>query len=481
MAYKHLPAKCLLGLGLIIGFSVQSAAPIYAQDNNPPSRQALSLAAGYKAMFTCSAVFNGGKALDDIAVDELKHIYPGYEPLLDDVGEAVIDRKAKTVAVNFAADMPPRLSAWRPHLGCSALPQGADDDVIKELPRISLKTQRPDMSEVMWPMGDKLPEDGGLSGEASEALSAAIDGAFSGEFMGRTSAVLIMKDGEILGERYKHGHTKFTSQRTWSVAKSIAASILGAAAEDDLIDVKDKTKLAAWSRRGDPRQAITVENLLHMNSGLHTPIAGNRTDQVYFGGGLVGHNATRNPLEAPPGKRWNYANNDTMLAMRVLRERIGHDKRFWEYPFKNLLHKIGMYHTFPEMDWNGDFVLSSQVWTTARDLARLGQLYLNDGVWDGEQILPEGWADYVAAPASDQPDNYERNPEAPSRGYGAQFWLYKNYPGVPNDTYAALGNRGQFVIIVPSRNVVIVRRGYDYRANYFDGPKFTASVLAALE
>jgi len=103
MAYKHLPAKCLLGLGLIIGFSVQSAAPIYAQDNNPPSRQALSLAAGYKAMFTCSAVFNGGKALDDIAVDELKHIYPGYEPLLDDVGEAVIDRKAKTVAVNLWA------------------------------------------------------------------------------------------------------------------------------------------------------------------------------------------------------------------------------------------------------------------------------------------------------------------------------------------------------------------------------------------
>ena len=95
--------------------------------------------------------------------------------------------------------------------------------------------------------------------------------------------------------------------------------------------------------------------------------------------------------------------------------------------------------------------------------------------------MPENWADYVAEPASDQPDNYERNPEAPGRGYGAQFWLYKNYPGVPNDTYAALGNRGQFIIIIPSRDIVIVRRGYDYRANYFDGPKFTAAVLAALD
>ena len=213
----------------------------------------------------------------------------------------------------------------------------------------------------------------------------------------------------------------------------------------------------------------------------HTPIAGNRTDQIYLGGGLVSHHATRNPLEAPPGERWNYSNNDTMLAMRTLREKIGYDKRYWEYPFKNLLHKIGMNHTSLEMDWNGDFIMSSQVWTTARDLARLGLLYLNDGVWEGEQILPDDWSDYVVSLATDQPDGYERDPEAPGRAYGAQFWLYKNYAGVPNDTYAALGNRGQFVIIVPSRNIVIVRRGYDYRGNYFDGPKFTADILSALD
>ena len=135
-----------------------------------------------------------------------------------------------------------------------------------------------------------------------------------------------------------------------------------------------------------------------------------------------------------------------------------------------------------DRDWDGDFILSSQVWTTARDLARLGQLYLNDGVWDGQRILPEGWADYVAAPAGAQPPNrLGENADKPGRGYGAQFWRYENYPGVPNDTYAALGNRGQFVIIVPSRQAVIVRRGYDWRGNYFDGPAFAAEVLAALE
>ncbi|MEP6342846.1 MAG: serine hydrolase [Maricaulaceae bacterium] len=462
------------------GFGV-SPIMASAQDNNPPSRQELSLVAGYKSMFTCSATFNGGKAQADILVDELKHIYSAYEPLLDDVGEADIDRKKKTVSVSFAADMPPRISAWREHLGCTALPQGADESFIKKLPRIALSGDAAEARAKPWPIGDALPDTGELLSQPSAALDPVVDAAFGGEYMGRTSAVVIVKDGQLIAEHYKHGHTKYTPQRTWSVAKSIAASVIGVAVKDKLIKLDEKTGLAAWSRRGDPRQSITLENLLHMNSGLHTPIAGNRTDQIYLGGGLVSHHATRNPLEAPPGKRWNYSNNDTMLAMRTLREHMGHDKRYWEYPFKKLLHKIGMHHTYLEMDWNGDYVMSSQVWTTGRDLARLGLLYLNDGEWDGKKILPENWSDYVSTLATDQPNGYENNPEAPGRAYGAQFWLYKNYEGVPNDTYAALGNRGQFVIIVPSRNIVIVRRGYDYRGNYFDGPKFTADVLAALQ
>ena len=447
-----------------------------AQDNNPPSRQDLSLVAGYKAMFTCSAIFNGGKAESDIVVDELKHIYAAYEPLLDDVGEAEIDREKKLVSVSFSADMPPRLSAWRDHLGCTALPQGADETAVKHLPRISLKNEGAEVRHKPWPMGDAL-----ASSKQDAALDPVVKAAFDGDYKGRTSAVIVLKDGDIMAERYKPGHTKYTPQRTWSVAKSIAASVIGVAVKDELVDLDEETGLTAWSQKGDPRQAITLENLLHMSSGLHTPIAGNRTDQIYLGGGLVSHYTTRNPLEAPPGGRWNYSNNDTMLAMRTLREQMSHDERYWEYPFKKLLHKIGMYNTFLEMDWSGDYVMSSQVWTTARDLARLGQLYLNGGAWDGEQILPEDWPAYVTTLASDQPDGYENNPEAPGRAYGAQFWLYKNYEGVPNDTYAALGNRGQFVIIIPSRNIIIVRRGYDYSGNYFNGPKFTKDVLAAIE
>ncbi len=454
-----------------------------------PSLQDKALAAGYKAMFSCSATFNGKKTGADIATDELSNIYADFTPAMTAIEDAEIDAVSKIVSVRFAQNLPPRYAVWREHLGCTALPQGAGQSAAKHLPRVKLKSKARDMSSVPWPMGNLQPNEPLPETIDNTALSAALAKAFDGEFGGSTTSVLVMQNGRIVNERYREGWDIHTSQRTWSVAKSIGASLIGAAVADNIIEISDKAGLKAWSRPGDPRAKITIENLLHMGSGLHSDPepgkGGNRTDQVYFGGGLMAQQATRNPLEASPGTRWKYANNDTMLAVRALREAMGNDRKFHAYPFKSLLHPIGMFDTVPEMDWGGDFILSSQVWTTARDLARLGQLHLDDGVWkyDGKpkRILPEGWADYIASPAPAQPANRQGEAASkPGRGYGAQFWRYENYPGVPNDTYAALGNRGQFLIIVPSRNTVIVRRGYDWRGNYFDGPKFAADVLASL-
>lgn len=475
-------------ISLPVALTLLFGATASAQDS-VPNLQDVALAAGYKAMFTCSALFNADKTVEQIAADELTNIYPDFGPGMAETGEAVIDAARKTVSVNFADNMPPRISAWREHLGCTALPQGADMSFLPKLPQVKLKVPKTVQAQTAWPMGDRLPNTPLPKGVDKPALDAVLDQAFAGEFKGNTTATLVLQNGRIIGERYREGWDMHTSQRTWSVAKSVGASIIGASVEDGIIDVEDKAGLEAWSRPGDPRGEITIEHLLHMASGLHSDPepgkTGNRTDPVYFGGGLMAQESTRNPLEAPPGERWKYANNDTMLAMRALREAMDNDRKYFAYPFKSLLHPIGMYHTVPEMDWGGDFILSSQVWTTARDLGRLGQLYLDDGVWayDGKakRILPEGWASYVAAPAPAQPTNRLGEQAAePGRGYGAQFWRYENYPGVPNDTYAALGNRGQFLIIVPSRNTVIIRRGYDWRENYFDGPAFAAAVLETL-
>ena len=133
-----------------------------------------------------------------------------------------------------------------------------------------------------------------------------------------------------------------------------------------------------------------------------------------------------------------------------------------------------MHHTVAETDWQGDYILSSQVWSTARDLATLGRLMLNDGVTQsGERVLPEGWVEYVTTPSGPQPDG--------PLGYGAGWWLLNKSEGIPPDTYAALGNRGQILVIVPSRDIVIVRRGEDPAGKRFDFVSFTRDVLAALE
>jgi CubicO group peptidase (beta-lactamase class C family) len=288
--------------------------------------------------------------------------------------------------------------------------------------------------------------------------------------------VLVVADGKIVLEQYRPGWGPHTPQRTWSAAKSMAAAVVGAAVQDRLLDVKAPAPIPEWRTPGDPRAAITLENLLHMSSGLYAEAAGNRTDMVYFGGTSVTERATELPLEAPPGRRWNYANNDTLLAVRALRARLNDDRRYHAYPFTELFWKIGMTRTTPETDWQGNFILSSQVWSTARDFARFGLLHLNDGVWNGERVLPPGWVRYVTTPAPAQPGGSRP-------GYGAQWWLYGPQQGLPAGTYAAQGNRGQFIVVVPSRKVVIVRRGFDAvgEPGGFAIPQFSADVLAALE
>ncbi|MEO1242522.1 MAG: serine hydrolase [Pseudomonadota bacterium] len=453
-------------LSLVLLFA---ATDISAQEADPSN---LSLVAGYKAAFTCSAHFNAGRSVQQIAGDELNRILPTFSEAMPSMPDAVIDEDNKRVSVRYSDDFPPRIAQWRPHLGCVQLPTGAPEEMADEVPVAKVKMTR----DMVRP----LPE--ALSGDAN--LGAVIEAAFDRATYGEgseTTATLVIKDGVIIAERYREGFDKDTPQRTWSVAKSIAGSIIGAAVEKGLIDVDEPAGLAAWSKPGDPRAEIKVSDLLHMSSGLDNGPAGNRTDDIYFGGGRVIDHAVTRRLIVEPGTRWYYANNDTMLAMRALHERMDDDEDFLSFPFEALLHKIGMRNTFLETDWNGDFILSSQVWTTARDMARLGLLYLNDGVWEGKRILPEGWAAYVATPAAAQPG--PRANGDPGPGYGAQWWLYGESFGLPNGSYAARGNRGQYLMVIPERNVLIVRRGFDSNqpgGGRFNLAAFSRDVLAAL-
>lgn len=439
-------------------------APASAQE---PTTYDRAIAAGYKAAFLCSGIFNAGRTEAQIEADELRGIYPDYAAIVPTL-EAEVNRAHAVVTVAFDDALPPRRAEWRKETGCTNMPIGAVAPPIASSYRVPPPGPlKPDPRP--WPMGDI-----GGTARAPAALAPVIAKAFDRATFGKgseTTGIVIVHDGNIVAERYRDGFGPMVSQRTWSVGKSIAGTLVGIAVERGLVDVDKPARIPEWGPSiPDPRQNITFDQLLRMASGLHSDTAGNRTDGIYFGGTAVTEEATGWPLDAVPGKRFRYANNDTLLAVRALRAEMG-DKAYATFPRTALFERIGMTRTVAETDWRGNYILSSQVWTTARDLARFGLLYANDGVWQGERILPAGWVDYATKPSGPQP--------AKGPGYGATFWLFGPDQGLPDDAYAAQGNRGQYVMILPSAKLVIVRRGEDGVGQGFDIAAFSKAVLDA--
>jgi CubicO group peptidase (beta-lactamase class C family) len=448
------------------------AGPATAQEDRADYRRAL--AAGYKASFLCSDLFNAGMTREVIEQDDLARTYPELEPLFDQL-EAEVDRANARVLVRYAENMPPRVAQWRRNLGCTQLPIGAPVEAANNLPRLDrLETNHRVSDTQAWPQGDARAT-ARARGDAA-ALNRAVAAAFDRRTYGQgseTTAVVVVQDGKIVAERYRPDFNMHTSQRTWSVAKSLAGTVVGAAVQDGLLTLDAPAPVPEWQRPGDPRAAITLSQLLRMNSGLNSDHPGNRTDTLYFGGMGVADTIAGLPLVAKPGTYFRYSNNDIVAATRALSHVLGDGERALAFPFERLLWRIGMTRTVPETDWHGHFILSSQVWTTARDLARLGLLHLDDGRWAGERVLPAGWTALVRSHAGAQP--------ARGLGYGATWWTFPADSGLPQDAIVAQGNRGQFLVVVPSRRIVIVRRGFDGgAAAQLDISAFTRDVLAAL-
>ena len=421
-----------------------------------PSPTVRAMAAGYKALTVCSALktaeaAGGARTLASVEANELVGIYPELDALVREMPVTIGERQ---VSVPWDDVMPPRIAIHAPGRGCAIQPVGWTG----QSPRMLLPGVRVNEPFIVaGPMG------------TAAGLNQAVDAAFAGRYGegANTTAVVILQGDRLVAESYAAGFGVDTPQRTWSVAKSLAGTIIGAAVYREEVDVDAPAAIADWNREGDPRAAITLDQLMRMASGLTSDTAGNRTDALYFGGTTVDEQASGWPLIAPPGARYRYANNDILLAVMAIAP--GFDR----HPPADLFRRLGMYDTWAETDWRGNYMLSSQVWSTARDLARFGRLYLNDGVVDGERILPEGWLAHVSRPSGPQPEG--------DFGYGATFWLMNRSDGVPADTIAAFGNRGQYVVIVPSRGIVIVRRGEDPAGNRFDIAAFSRDVLAALD
>ncbi|MES2441574.1 MAG: serine hydrolase [Pseudomonadota bacterium] len=460
------PRSGLIVAALLAFLPVAAAA----QPSPAPSLHDRAIAAGYKAAMLCSGIFNARAARtertrESIEANELKGIYPEYDALAGAMPAEIGDRK---VVVRYDPAMPGRVAVSATLGGCTTLPIGAPEATAATTTIIRARHSM----TMTWPRGDD-----DAPAQPLRALRPALDSAFGGAYGAgsNTTGVVIVRDGKLVAERYADGFGPLTPQRTWSVAKSIAGTIVGIAVRKGLVDPRAPAPVPEWQKPGDPRAAITLDNLLRMASGLHSDTAGNRSDAIYFGGTAVTEQTVTWPLEVPPGTRFRYANNDILLAIRALRSKVppnwhGDDALFAS---EMLFDELRMDRTFAERDWQGNYILSSQVWSTARDLARIGQFWLDDGVNYTTRILPEGWMKYMTTPSGPQP--------ATGPGYGATMWLFGPAQGLPEGSYAAQGNRGQFVMVIPSRRLVIVRRGEDPGAARFDIARFTADVLAALK
>jgi len=437
---------------------------------------------GQQAIFTCNGLFTSNRTLEQVFDQELAYL---RQPVGTAQGGAyTVDWNRKAVAIGpDGGAVPVMRAAFRKGIGCVIMAPDQTFADIEGLPVLDMPLPPGDPATIPWPDGD-LIEDKHLPATVNAvALQAASDWAFDRDSPEQvTISLIVTYNGEIIHERYAPGFDVTTRTRTWSTAKSIAVTLFGMLADDGKLALDEPLGFEwfprARSPETDPRHAITLRHVLNMSSGLYT--VDNSGLEYAIGSGLaywagassiIG--ARSRALIREPGTMWDYENYDTLLGVYAMKLAIGNDKAYREYPRRALLDRIGMRNTLVSVDRFGDFILSSQVYTNARDLARLGQLYLQNGMWNGERLLSEEWIDFVRTPA----------PATVGRGgqYGGQWWLVpEDRNDVPKDAYSTSGNRGQYTIVVPSHNVVIVRRGLDYGRQGFDRWGLTREVLKAI-
>jgi CubicO group peptidase (beta-lactamase class C family) len=300
-----------------------------------------------------------------------------------------------------------------------------------------------------WPSGAALPA----------AITATLDAVFTPDaeaHTGRTDVVLIVQGGRIVYERYGGGLGPDSTFPSWSKAKSITQALAGILVGDGRLDIQAPADVPEWRQApGDPRAAITTDQLLRMSSGLkfvEDYVPGHVSDviEMLYGSGKAdtAAYAAAQPLEHSPGAVMSYASGTTNIVARALTRALGTDAAGFEaFMRTRLFGPLGMTSPLPKFDAAGTFIGSSFCFCSARDFARFGLLYLRDGAWDGARLLPEGWVDYARTRTASKDD-----PAAP---YGAHWWLGVGGPG----SFSANGYDGQYTVVVPDLDLVLVRHG----------------------
>jgi hypothetical protein len=425
----------------------------------------LYMATGYGAKCLASGVFVAGREPAIVVEQDLDYSIIKYT-------KSKIDYENKTVTTSFFG-LAKQTAYYREGVGCSLFTP-EKDETLKKISFEKPEVNKDALWRKPWPVGDKIKDT--LFQEINiEELYSSMNNAFdkSGENSKKTAAVVVIYKGEIIGERYwkEKDINAETPLWSWSMNKSIINALTGILVKKGVLSVDDAAPVELWEN--DERKNITINNLLQMSSGLKWDedygSVSDATKMLYRSNDCY-LSAISVPFDKSPDTEWYYSSGTTNILSGIIRQTIGNDDEYLAFPYKELFNKTDMHSITMETDAVGNFVGSSYAYATARDWARFGLLYYNDGVWQGDTILPAGWVDYSTTPA-----------KSSNGKYGAQFWLNrsKSVPDAPEDMYKCDGHRGQTVFIIPSRNLVVVRLGFS--EDNFSFNDFIKEILGSIE
>jgi CubicO group peptidase (beta-lactamase class C family) len=425
----------------------------------------LSIGTAYQAKQFCSGVFVSQRTPESIFNrDVLAEIadLPTLEQSIVKSIKVNIDRPQQSVTASILG-LAKHQAIFRPGLGCTLVIDRSVQELRSQTQQLNL-TPRQDRR---WLQGktNQIPAE-----INQKQLAAAMDWIFNPQHDSR--AVVIVYKGEIVAERYAPGFSAQMPLLGWSMTKSVMNALVGILVKQGKLSLTDENLMPEWNHPGDRRSQIALDRMLRMSSGLKfdenegNPL-GNLI-QMLFGQSNVAAYAASQPLEADPGSKWQYASGTSNILSRIVRRAVGdRDADYLTFPRRALFNPLGMSSAVIEPDASGTFIGSAFMYATARDWARFGLLYLQDGMWEGQRILPEGWVKYSRTPA----------PAAPKKNYGAHFWLMNvSTPSGHSKIMTAQGFQDQYTAIIPSHQLVIVHLG---RNKNRTRQQFIPRVLAA--
>ena len=441
--------KVILGSTLLIVLLLGSCSQL----------KKLPIVTGYAAKKVCTYTFVSNLPQETIESEDL-----GL-PILQ-IATNRIDKEEQSVTSKALGLLGTKTAVYREGLGCVLL--HGEDDFQVAYPGLSEKSEETEgltTSTAVTP----LPKHTEISAPLAAAVEALFDPNGGMDYLNTRAVVVVHKD-TIVAEKYADGIDKHTELLGWSMTKSIMNAWVGMLIMDGQIAVTDTELMPEWI---DERKDLSLEHLLHMDSGLdwsedYTTISGATT--MLFDAEDAVRTAASYPLAHTPGSKWLYSSGTTNIISGYLRRQYEQYEDYQRYPHERIFGPLGMESAVLEIDETGNYIGSSYCYATARDWARFGLLYLHDGVWDGQRLLPEGWVDYTTQVVPD------------SKGlYGAHFWLNvegADMPDVPHDTFMCKGYQGQLVIIIPSEDMVIVRLGLNENLDF---NTFVADIIASVQ